>query len=104
MNPYLLGFCCTLCGATYEPSDIQYTCPRDGGNLDAVYDYVRIAREVNPLRITQSTDRSVWHYAPLLPYTLPKPQISTPLSSLGWSPLYRAPLLETALGIREIWL
>jgi threonine synthase len=75
MNPYLLGFRCTLCGTTYAPLDVQYTCPRDGGNLDAVYDYARIGREVNPRRITQSADRSVWHYGPLLPYTLHEPQI-----------------------------
>jgi threonine synthase len=104
MNPYLLGFRCTLCGATYTPLDVQYTCTRDGGNLDAVYDYARIVREVDPLRITQSADRSVWHYAPLLPYTLPEPHTPTPLSSFGWSPLYRAPRLETSLGIRTIWL
>lgn len=104
MNPYLLGFRCTLCGATYAPLDVQYTCARDGGNLDAVYDYARIAREVDPQRITQSADRSVWHYAPLLPYTLPEPHTPTPLSSFGWSPLYRAPRLETSLGIRTIWL
>ena len=104
MNPYLLGFRCTRCGATYAPLDVQYTCARDGGNLDAVYDYARIAREVDPLRITQSADRSVWHYAPLLPYTLPAPHTPTPLSSFGWSPLYRAPRLETSLGIRTIWL
>jgi threonine synthase len=104
MNPYLLGFRCTLCGATYAPLDVQYTCARDGGTLDAVYDYARIAREVDALRITQSADRSVWHYAPLLPYTLPGPHTPTPLSSFGWSPLYRAPRLETSLGIRTIWL
>lgn len=104
MNPYLLGFRCTLCGATYAPLDVQYTCTRDGGNLDAVYDYARIAREVDPRRITHSADRSVWHYAPLLPYTLPEPHIPTPLSSFGWSPLYRAPRLETSLGIQSIWL
>jgi threonine synthase len=104
MNPYLLGFRCTLCGATYAPLDVQYTCARDGGNLDAVYDYARIAREGDAQRITQSADRSVWHYAPLLPYTLPGPHTPTPLSSFGWSPLYRAPRLETSLGIRTIWL
>jgi threonine synthase len=104
MNPYLLGFRCTLCGTTYAPLDVQYTCPRDGGNLDAVYDYARIGREVNPRRITQSADRSVWHYGPLLPYTLREPQLHSPLTTFGWSPLYRAPRLEAALVLRTIWL
>ena len=104
MNPYLLGFRCTTCGATYAPLEIEYTCRRDGGNLDAIYDYERIMREVDPRQIAESADRSAWHYAPLLPDTLPQPQPVSPLSSFGWSPLYRAPRLETSLGLRAIWL
>jgi threonine synthase len=104
MNPNLLGFRCTLCGTLYGPLDVQYTCPLDGGNLDAVYDYAVIARDVDPRAIVQSADRSIWHYAPLLPLTLPEPRSDTPLGSLGWSPLYRAPRLEASLGVRAIWL
>ena len=65
LNPHLLGFRCTTCDATIAPEDVQYTCPRDGGNLDAVYDYAAISRNVNPLDIATDPDRSTWHYAPL---------------------------------------
>jgi threonine synthase len=106
MNPYLIGFRCSTCGAVHAPADVTYTCPTDGGNLDAVYDYARMKRELNPRDITTSPDRSVWHYAPLLPATLDSSHSTqhVPLSSFGWSPLYRAPALEKALDIRRIWL
>src|SRR5690349_8050244 len=98
MNPHLLGFRCTMCGTTYAVDDpyAQYTCPRDGGNLDALYDYPAIARDVDPRAIAASPDRSVWHYAPLLPCTLgtSMPATPTPLNTAGWSPLYRTPRLE----------
>jgi threonine synthase len=106
MNTTLLGFRCLTCGHTYTPAEVVYTCPTDGGNLDAVYDYARIVREVDPRTIATSPDRSIWHYAPLLPTTPPSPlsTLPSPLSSLGWSPLYRAPILEKDLNVRAIWL
>jgi threonine synthase len=112
MNPHFLGFRCTMCGARYAPADVTYTCPLDGSNLDAVYDYAAIARDVDPSQIVNNPDRSAWHYAPLLPCSLAPlllgshaPQHpSTPLSTFGWSPLYRAARLEQALRVHTIWL
>ncbi len=103
MNPYLVGFRCSHCDTTYPPGEVTYTCPRDGGNLDAAYDYARMAHELDPATITGSADRSIWHYAPLLP-AAPTALPYTPLSSLGWSPLYRAPALERELDLRAVWL
>lgn len=106
MNPYLIGFRCSTCGAMHAPAEVTYTCPHDGGNLDAVYDYARMRQGLNPRDVASSADRSIWHYAPLLPTALPKSSFNsqTPISRLGWSPLYRAPALESALNIRRIWL
>jgi threonine synthase len=108
MNQHLLGFHCTLCGATYAPDEVQYTCPCDGGNLDAQYDYAAIARAVDPSSVAHSADRSVWHYAALLPECISGAAASpTPLSSFGWSPLYRAAAIERELGLhapRAVWL
>jgi len=103
VNDYLLGFRCASCGASYAPDQVTYTCPRDGGNLDAVYDYARMARELDPWQVVHRPDRSIWHYAELLP-VCPDAHLPTPLSTLGWSPLYRAPALERALGLRAVWL
>jgi threonine synthase len=104
MNTYLLGFRCTTCGETYTQDQIQYTCPRDGGNLDAVYDYAAIRRDIDPAGVAASPNRSAWHYAPLLPCSLPSQYSPSPLTSFGWSPLYRAPRLEQALDVHAIWL
>ncbi|MCL4504498.1 MAG: threonine synthase [Chloroflexi bacterium] len=106
MNQYLQGFRCSICGATYTVDDsrAQYTCPVDGGNLDAVYDYASIARNVDPRLIAGSADRSAWHYEPLLPCVPVDRLLPTPLTSFGWSPLYRAPRLEHVLDVRAVWL
>ena len=106
MNQYLQGFRCTICGASYtlDDSRAQYTCPDDGGNLDAVYDYESITRDVDPRRIAGSVDRSAWHYRPLLPCIPTDMLLPTPLTSFGWSPLYRAPRLEHDLSVRTVWL
>ena len=109
-NPLLLGFRCITCGADYSVEAARYTCTKDGGNLDAVYDYAAIAKLINPAELVGVPDRSVWHYAHLLPlsYDSIAPVTThsgpTPLSSLGWSPLYRAAALEHGLDIRAVWL
>lgn len=103
MNPYLIGFRCSLCGSLYSHDQVTYTCPKDNGNLDAVYDYARLSQHLDPATITRNPDRSIWHYAPLLPVTADAPP-HTPLAALGWSPLYRAPVIERTLGVRAVWL
>ncbi len=104
MPAYLTAFRCLTCGALHAPDAIRYTCPHDGGNLDAVYDHATLNRDIDPHAITQTRDRSIWRYAPLLPIAAPDAHDHTPLRSIGWSPLYRAPRLEKALDIRAIWL
>ncbi len=101
---YLLGFRCLRCGALHAPGAVAYTCPHDGGNLDALYDYARIAAAIDPGELVGSPDQSIWRYAPLLPIGLDPAHARTPLGSLGSTPLYRAPRIEERLAIRAIWL
>ncbi len=89
----------------FAPDEVEYTCPHDGGNLDAVYDYATMARDVDPRWIAYHSNRSIWHYAPLLPLNgLAHCQPHTPLASVGWSPLYRAYPIEARLGVHRIWI
>ena len=111
MNAHLLGFRCTACDRSFAVNEITYVCPRCGGNLDAAYDYAAIARRVNPATIADDPDRSVWHYAPLLPLSVTPLLLGEgpgvrfhPLTTFGWSPLYRASRLERALDVRAVWL
>ncbi|MCS6846831.1 MAG: threonine synthase [Anaerolineae bacterium] len=103
MNPHLIGLRCSLCGMLYSPGEVTYTCPKDNGNLDAVYDYTHLSQHLDSATITHNPDRSIWRYAPLLPI-VPHALPHTPLASLGWSPLYRAPVIERELGIRAVWM
>ena len=67
------------------------------------YDHERLAAAVDPAELPPRPDRSVWHYGPLLPLA-PDLAVPTPLTSFGWSPLYRAPATEARLGQRRIWM
>jgi threonine synthase len=103
LNDYLLGLRCQRCDTLYAIDAVTYTCPIDGGNLDVVYDHTRMRRDLDPSVITSNPDRSIWHYQPLLPEQA-HAAAHTPLRSFGWSPLYRAPVLEARLGVRAIRL
>ncbi|MBV6397043.1 MAG: Threonine synthase [Anaerolineales bacterium] len=98
-----LGYCCSLCGAEYSPSEIAYTCPKDGGNLDVLLDYESIRRKFHPEDITSRGDPSLWRYLPLLPISEPEGD-STPLHAAGWTPVFALPRLAEKLAIRRLWL
>ena len=109
-NPYLLGFRCTVCGAEHRVAATKYTCANCGGNLDAVYDYARMAQDLQPLGSGHLALHSVWDYAMLLPLSYRdiaqrlNLSLQMPIGSFGWSPLYRAPALERGLDVRAVWL
>lgn len=98
-----LGFRCSICGAEYTPEQAVYTCPRDGGNLDVVLDYARIARETAPWAITSATESSLWRYLSLLPVDDPGCH-ATPLRAAGWTPVFRPPALAQLAGLEQLWL
>jgi threonine synthase len=105
----VLGLKCTICGAQYEPGEVEYVCPRHGddGILDVLYDYGRIAQQIRPNQLAGDPTASIWRYLPLLPVEPAATQRlvrNTVLSSVGWTPLYPAPCLATALGLRWLWV
>ena len=106
---HILGLKCTICGAEYEPDKVEYVCPRHGddGTLDAVYDYAKIRRRLNPRRLAENAPPSIWRYLPLLPVDAAAARRlveHTTLATVGWTPLYSAPRLAAALGLRHLWV
>jgi len=99
----LLGYRCSVCQAEYAPTQVQYTCPRDGGNLDVLLDIPALRRAYQPEDITSRPQASLWRYQPLLPVSEPE-ESGTPLHSAGWTPLYRPERLAVSLGLRQLWL
>lgn len=98
-----IGYRCSLCGTEYSPSQVTYTCPKDGGNLDVVLDYAGIRQRYEINDITSRSDTSLWRYLPLLPVKDPGYE-RTPLRNAGWTPTYRADRLAEPLGLRNLWI
>ena len=88
MKEKFTGYRCSVCQETYEPGEVTYTCPSDGGNLDVVLDYDGIWNTLSPERIADTDDASIWRYLPLLPVQDPGHQ-GSPLRDVGWTPLYK---------------
>jgi threonine synthase len=102
MNQYL-GYHCSICNSEYQPTDILYTCPKCGGNLDVELDYSLIRSKYQIEDITSRTDYSLWRYLPLLPVEDPG-GFGTPLRYAGWTPLYAPPALSKKLGLEQFWI
>jgi threonine synthase len=97
------GYRCSLCKTEYQPGQVTYTCPQDGGNLDVILDYASIKEKYEPEDITSRADASLWKYAPLLP--VPEiPGGGTPLHAAGWTPVFNMPALAEKLGLQNLWL
>jgi threonine synthase len=67
MNNNLIGYRCVACGNAQPAEPPPLLCPGCGGNLDAEYDYDRIAAQLTPGRLASDPERSLWRYRALLP-------------------------------------
>src|SRR5512135_2881503 len=102
MNKFL-GYRCSLCEQEYALNEVQYTCPKDGGNLDIVLDYPAIRKNFAVEDITSGLEASLWRYLPLLP--VPDPGGSgPPLRAAGWTPVFSPPRLANRLGLESLWI
>jgi threonine synthase len=94
---------CSLCGAEYAPGEVNYTCPKDGGNLDILLDYERIKNQFTPDSFLTLPEASLWRYRHLLP--VPDPGcVGTPLHRAGWTPVYKPARLAQKLGLQDLWV
>lgn len=98
-----VGYRCSLCHTEYLPTQVTYTCPKDGGNLDVILDYASIRQHFQVEDITSRTDSSLWRYLPLLPVADPGGEC-TPLRAAGWTPLYTPPALIKNLQLEHLWI
>ncbi|MCC6146202.1 MAG: threonine synthase [Anaerolineaceae bacterium] len=103
MRNIFAGYSCSLCGTHYEPDEVQYTCPKDGGNLDVILDVKAINKKYRIEDITSRTENSLWRYAPLLPVDDPGAE-ETPLRTVGWTPVYSPKELADKLGLKSLWV
>ena len=102
MNKFA-GYRCSLCGEQYSPTDVTYTCPKDGGNLDVLLDYASIKSKYKPEDILSRHDPSLWRYLPLLPVREPEGE-ETPFHVVGGTPVFQLPSLAKKLRLQSLWL
>jgi threonine synthase len=92
---------CTRCNKTYN-TDLAYTCPACNleGILDIEYDYEKVGRT---LTLASLVNRPLnhWRYSELLPL---RTDVGLPHLQLGWTPIYEAPRLAQALGLRAVFI
>lgn len=98
-----LGYRCSLCGTEYSPTEVAYTCPKDGGNLDVVLDTDSIKTKYQPEDLRSRNDPSLWRYLPLLPVGEPEGD-STPLHAAGGTPIFKLTSVAKKHGLQNLWL
>ncbi len=100
---HILNLKCTICGAEYQPDEVDYVCPHHGneGILDVRYDYDAIATRISPETLRHNPDPTIWRYKPLLPV---EPESPVPPLSVGGTPLYHTPKLAAELGLHRLWV
>ncbi len=103
MEQHFAGYKCSICGRSYSPGEVSYTCKVDGGNLDVVLDYARIQKQYSIDSVIASRENSLWRYLPLLPVGDPG-GVGTPLRMAGGTPLYQVARLANLLGIQSLWV
>jgi threonine synthase len=94
---------CVVNGLSYQPSEVQYTCPVAGeaGTLDVLYDYDNLRATLDRDAISASNEQSMWRYKPILPLD---PDDAVPPLRVGFTPLYDTSRLAAALGVRQAWV
>jgi len=95
--PQVLSLDCIVCDKSYDPAEVDYTCPDHGavGTLDVVYDYEFVKDNLG------SRESSMWRYGPLLPVAKESPK---PPLQIGWTPLYERTEHAAALGLKDLWV
>jgi threonine synthase len=95
---------CVLCGTSYNPAEVQYTCPGCGplGVLAVHYDYEQIAPHISRAQLAEDHRQSIWRYRALLPVSYSHGDM--PPLAVGCTPLYTVDRLRGYLGMSNLWL
>ena len=97
-----IGYRCSICGKSYQPDQVTYTCPDDNGILDVILDYEDLKKRKLEDLILED-EPSLWRYFPLLPVSKLIGE-GTTLRSAGWTPVFSPPQLKEKLELRKLWI
>ncbi len=102
MHHKFIGYQCSLCNSKYGVEEVNYTCPRDGGNLDILLD-IEALRKTPPEKLIQVEEQSLWRFLPLLPVGDPG-GYHTPLRAAGATPVFKPGILSQRHGMGNLWV
>src|SRR5438874_13063451 len=95
---------CVLCGTSYNPVAVEYTCPACGpsGILAVHYDYEQVAPHIGRAQLAENHEQTAWRYRALLPISYS--HRTMPPLAIGETPLYAVERLRSYLGMSDLWL
>ena len=96
-------FGCVIGGCRYTVDEVTYTCPQHGelGTLDILYDYSALGASLDRDALLDDHQANCWRYKALLPIA---PDSPVPPLDVGWTPMYAAPRVAQALGVKRAWI
>ncbi len=94
---------CPVCGRSYSPNEVQYTCPVCGsvGTLEVLYNYGALKSQLDRDALRNQHEQSMWRYKALLPI---KAESKVPPLRVGMTPLYDTQRVAQILGLNQVWL
>ncbi len=94
---------CPICGRSYSPLKVQYTCPVCGsvGTLEVLYDYAALKTQLDRDALRNQHEPSMWRYKPLLPI---EANSTVPPLRVGMTPFYDIQRVAHTLGLKQVWL
>lgn len=93
-----VGFLCVECKRRFSADEVRYVCAC-GGNLDVLYDYERIAKQLSRQTLAADGNLTIWRYLPLLPL---EADSAVPPLAVGWTPVYNCPQMAAHYGVRQL--
>src|SRR5262249_25498515 len=93
------GFKCIECAASFNVSEIEYVCPACGGNLDVLYDFERVSKQLSKATLAADRNLTIWRYSALL--RIEDSWLAPPLS-VGWTPIYDCPRMAAEFGVEQL--
>jgi threonine synthase len=97
----LTGFRCIECARLFSVNEIEYACPECGGNLDVLYDYASIGKQLTRASLAADRNYTIWRYRALLPVEESSP---VPPLAVGWTPVYDCPRLAGEYGVKQLFI
>jgi threonine synthase len=96
---HAIGFKCIDCSRDIDIGETEYVCPTCGGNLDVLYDYERVSRQLTASQLSENRDFTIWRYRALLPIEASTP---VPPLTIGWTPIYNCTNIAVRFGIKQV--